>query len=124
MKIAQIAQRATNLDRAVVFYSHLLGQEVSARFDPPGLAFFNLEGTRLLLDRGAPSALIYFAVDDVRSKTEELRAMGIQIAAEPHVIFTHENPSIGPIGTNEWMAFIVDSEGNTVGLVSWAPSKA
>ncbi len=29
--------------------------------------------------------------------------------------------ALGPAGTDEWMAFIRDSEGNTVGLVSHEP---
>jgi len=121
MNLVQVAQRAEDLDRAVAFYEHLLGQTVSARFDPPGLAFFDLDGTRLLLDRVAPTALIYLQVDDVRERTEQLRAAGVEIESEPHVIFQHENDTLGPAGTDEWMSFIRDSEGNTVGLVSHAP---
>ena len=54
-----------------------------------------------------------------RSKTEELRRRGVTIQAEPHIIFRHEDGTVGPAGTDEWMSFIVDSEGNTVGLISW-----
>lgn len=70
------------------------------------------------LDRVAPSALIYLEVDDVRAKTEELRASSVEIETEPHIIFTHDDDTLGPAGTDEWMSFIRDSEGNTVGLVS------
>ena len=119
MRIAQIAQRAVDLDRAVTFYEDLLGSGVAARFDPPGLAFFTVDGVRLLLDRAAPSALVYLTVASVRSKTEELRRRGVTINGEPHIIFRHEDGAIGPAGTEEWMSFIIDSEGNTVGLVSW-----
>lgn len=122
MEIVQIAQRAVDLDRAIAFYEALLGQKVAARFDPPGLAFFRLDGTRLLLDKNAPTSLIYLAVDDVDASVAELRARGIQITTEPHVIFQHEDDSLGPAGEDEWMAFITDSEGNTVGLVSYATS--
>ncbi|HET8765987.1 MAG TPA: VOC family protein, partial [Pedococcus sp.] len=49
-KLAQVAQRATDLDRAARFYERLLGSPPLARFDPPGLLFFSLgDGTRLLL---------------------------------------------------------------------------
>ncbi len=121
MEIMQIAQKADDLERAIRFYEALLQQEVTSRFDPPGLAFFRLGDVRLLLDRVAPSALLYLAVDDVRVKTEELRASGVRIETEPHVIFSHEDDSLGPADTDEWMAFITDSEGNTVGLVSHSP---
>jgi methylmalonyl-CoA/ethylmalonyl-CoA epimerase len=122
VEIVQIAQRIENMDRAVAFYEDLLGQKVAARFDPPGLAFFMLDGTRLLLDDSAPSGLIYLAVDDVEFSVAELRARGVVIDTEPHVIFQHTDDTLGPAGTDEWMAFITDSEGNTVGLVSYANS--
>lgn len=118
MNLIQVAQHADDLDRAVAFYEALLGHPVSARFDPPGLAFFDLDGIRLLLDRAAPTALIYLGVDDVRERTEQLRAAGVHIDTDPHVIFQHEDDTLGPAGTDEWMSFIRDSEGNTVGLVS------
>src|SRR6476469_5556772 len=63
VELRQIAQRAVDLDRAASFYQRLLGSEPLASFDPPGLVFFNLAGTRLLLDRAAPPALIYLGVD-------------------------------------------------------------
>jgi methylmalonyl-CoA/ethylmalonyl-CoA epimerase len=122
MEIVQIAQRIENMDRAIAFYEDLLGQKVAARFDPPGLAFFMIDGTRLLLDDSAPSGLLYLAVDDVEFSVAELRKRGVVIDTEPHVIFQHEDGTLGPTGTDEWMAFITDSEGNTVGLVSYATS--
>lgn len=33
-------------------------------------------------------------------------------------MFSHVDGLLGRAGTDEWMAFIRDSEGNTVGLVS------
>ena len=118
MRMVQVAQRATDLDRAEAFYSRLLGTPPTARFDPPGLLFYVLDDVRLLLDGAAPSALVYLRVGSVREKVEELRAEGVEIVTEPHVIFTHDDDSLGPAGTEEWMGFIRDSEGNTVGLVS------
>lgn len=40
MHLAQVALRATDLDRAADFYTELLGTAATARFDPPGLLFF------------------------------------------------------------------------------------
>jgi methylmalonyl-CoA/ethylmalonyl-CoA epimerase len=119
--LVQVAQRAEDLTRARDFYRMLLRLEPTAQFDPPGLVFFDLSGTRLLLDRAAPSALIYVAVDDVRTRIEELRAEGVDIEGEPQVIFQHADDTLGPAATDEWMAFVKDSEGNTVGLVSHEP---
>jgi methylmalonyl-CoA/ethylmalonyl-CoA epimerase len=62
--------------------------------------------------------VIYLQVDDIKARVESLRAQGVTIEGEPHVIFTHANDSLGPAGAAEWMAFIRDSEDNVVGLVS------
>ncbi|HCB03576.1 MAG TPA: VOC family protein [Nocardioides sp.] len=121
MKLVQVALRATDLDRAEAFYRELLGTEPTGRFDPPGLLFFDLDGTRLLLDANAPSSMLYLQVDDVRSCVEELRDR-VEVVGEPHQIFSHEDDTLGPAGMAEWQAFVEDSEGNTVGLVSFAPS--
>ena len=124
MGLVQVAQRAQDLDRAAAFYEDVLGSPPTARFDPPGLLFFDLDGVRLLLDVNAPSALLYLRVDDVAATVERLRAQGVVVESEPHVIFRHEDDALGPAGTDEWMAFVTDSEGNTVGLVSHAPSES
>jgi methylmalonyl-CoA/ethylmalonyl-CoA epimerase len=57
-RIHQIALRGNDLDRSVEFYRNTLGTRFIARFDPPGLAFFDLDGTRLLLEANAGSALL------------------------------------------------------------------
>jgi methylmalonyl-CoA/ethylmalonyl-CoA epimerase len=121
-RLAQVAQHADDLDRAAAFYERLLGSPPLARFEPPGLLFFGLgDGTRLLLEAGAPSAMLYLAVDDVPTRVDRLRAEGVAVESEPHVIFSHTDDTLGPAGTDEWMAFIRDSEGNLVGLVSHSP---
>lgn len=126
MELTQVAQRVEDLDRAVRFYSRLVGTGPVAVFEPPGLAFFRLGSgsgaVRLLLERGAPTALLYLHVDDVHATVDQLRGEGVEIDSEPHVIFSHPDDVLGPAGTDEWMAFIRDSEGNLVGLVSHAPT--
>jgi methylmalonyl-CoA/ethylmalonyl-CoA epimerase len=117
MRLVQVAQRADDLDRAAAFYSDLLGTEPTGRFDPPGLLFFDLDGVRLLLERGAQSATLYLGVVDIDATVERLRAAGVAVEAEPHVIFSHPDDALGPAGTDEWQAFVRDSEGNMVGLV-------
>jgi methylmalonyl-CoA/ethylmalonyl-CoA epimerase len=118
VELHQVAQHADDLDRAVAFYADVLGCEVIGRFDPPGLAFLRLGQVRLLLDGGAPSALIYLCVDDVRATADKLHASGVTIEAGPHVIHTDAVGAFGPAGWQEWMAFIRDTEGNLVGLAS------
>ena len=56
--------------------------------------------------------------EELRAKVEQLRADGVAIANEPHVIFTDDDGIFGQAGADEWMAFITDSEGNLVGLAS------
>lgn len=122
MRLLQVAQHAEDLDRAAAWYQKVLGTAPAAVFDPPGLLFFRLDGTRLLLDRAAPSSLIYLEVPDVRESIEMLRSDGVTVDTEPHVIFEHEDDTLGPAGASEWMAFVIDSEGNMVGLVSQLPA--
>ena len=119
MRLVQVAVRATDLDRAEAFYGRLLGTAASARFDPPGLLFFDLDGTRLLLDARAPASMVYVEVPDVREPVERFRSE-TEVVSEPRVIFRHEDDTLGPAGTDEWQAFIRDPDGNTVGLVSFA----
>ena len=114
--LRQVAQRAIDLDRAVAFYRDVVGLRHFTTFDPPDLAFFDLGETRLLLDRGAPSALLYLAVDDVAATTQRLRDAGVAIETEPHVIFVDESGLFGAAGEGEEMAFFRDSEDNLVGL--------
>ena len=121
MELVQVAQRAQDLDRAARFYERLLGAPPVARFDPPGLVFFDLDGVRLLLDRVAPPALLYLRQADVRARVEKLRVDGVEVVTEPHVIFVHEDGRLGPAGHAEVQAFVRDSEGNTVGLVGFEP---
>jgi methylmalonyl-CoA/ethylmalonyl-CoA epimerase len=118
VELLQVAQHADDLARATSFYSDVLGCELIASFDPPGLVFFRLGDTRLLLDKAAPSALVYLRVDDVQATTDKLRTEGVTIDTEPHLIFTDAEGAFGPPGWEERMAFIKDSEGNLVGLAS------
>lgn len=118
MQLIQIAQHVDDLERARDFYTVLLGQPPLATYDPPGLVFFDLDGTRLMLDRNAPPALVYLGVDNVHETLDRLGAT-VEIVSPPHVIFTHENDLLGPEGHEEWQAFVRDSEGNLVGLVAF-----
>ncbi|WP_214465315.1 VOC family protein [Microbacterium flavescens] len=118
MRLVQIAQHADDLDRAADFYTALLETPPTALFDPPGLLFFDLDGVRLLLDRNAPTSLVYLHVHNVHEVLERLDGI-VDVVSRPHVIFRHEDDALGPSGHDEWQAFIRDSEGNTVGLIAF-----
>jgi methylmalonyl-CoA/ethylmalonyl-CoA epimerase len=121
--LRQVAQHVEDLERATAFYRDVLGLDHMASFDPPGLAFFDLGPTRLLLEAGAPPAILYLAVDDVAATTEELRARGVIIESEPHVLHVDTDGRFGPAGEAEEMAFFRDSEGNLVGLAGRRPAE-
>jgi methylmalonyl-CoA/ethylmalonyl-CoA epimerase len=119
--LVQVGQRAVDLDRATAFYSALLEAGPAAVHDPPGLVFFDLGGVRLLLDRALPSGLVYLRVDDVEAAVARAVAAGGTVDTEPHVIFGHDDDTLSPAGTDEWHAFVTDTEDNTVGLVEQRP---
>lgn len=114
--LRQVAQRVVDLDRAVRFYEQVLGLRLIDRFDPPGLAFFDLRGVRLLLEANAPTAMIYLEVDDVRAEYERLAALGVEMVHEPATIFTDAEGRFGAAGEKEVMAFFTDTEGNQIAL--------
>lgn len=120
MRLHQVAQGAEDLERATAFYRDVLGLRHIASFDPPGLAFFDLGGVRLLLERGAPSSLVYLAVSDIDAAVSDLRDVGVEITSEPHRIFDDGDGTFGD-PAEEWMAFFTDTEGNLVGLVERRP---
>lgn len=117
MKFRQVAQKIVDVNRAVEFYSQLLSREPMAVFEQPGFAFFELDGVRLFLDVNAASTLLYLQVDDVRQTFEVLESLGNKVITEPHVVFADSEGIFDQPG-NEWLAFIEDSEGNSVGLMS------
>ncbi len=113
-----MAQRATNLDRAVHFYRDTLGASFLARFDPPGLAFFQFADVRLLLEASAPSTTLYFAVDDIEASCEELRGRGVVFEQEPQLVHRDDEGTFGTPGEEEWMAFFRDPDGNLLAVTS------
>jgi methylmalonyl-CoA/ethylmalonyl-CoA epimerase len=116
--LRQVMLPAEDFDRAVAFYRDVVGLELLATFTPPGLAFFDLGGVRLLIETGtAPStSVIYLSVDDLEAETARLRAAGAVVTGEPHLIHRDDDGIFGARGVEEWMAFFVDSEGNAFGL--------
>jgi methylmalonyl-CoA/ethylmalonyl-CoA epimerase len=117
VRLHQIAQHADDLDRAVAFYRDVLGLPFIARFDPPGLAFFDLDGTRLLLEGNATATLLYLEVDDIDEAFSRLTAAGVSFLGEPHRIHRDDDGTFGPPGNEEWMAFFHDTEQNVLALV-------
>jgi methylmalonyl-CoA/ethylmalonyl-CoA epimerase len=71
-RIGQIAVTAHDVERAAAFYQETLGLKLLFKA-PPGLAFFDCGGVRLMLSRPEkpefdhPSSILYFAVPDIQA---------------------------------------------------------
>jgi catechol 2,3-dioxygenase-like lactoylglutathione lyase family enzyme len=123
--LRQVSLPASDVGRAVAFYRDLLGLPLVAAFGDT-LAFFDLDGTRLMIEgAGGPdgeavptASVLYFWVADIRAAYDELLARGVPMVDEPHVIHRDDAGTFGPAGEEEWMAFFRDSEGNTLALAS------
>jgi predicted enzyme related to lactoylglutathione lyase len=103
----------------VAFYRDVVGLPFIARFGD--LAFFDLNGVRLLVERapkGTGASVLYLAVDDVRAARTALQARGVEFQDEPNVIFHDADGTFGDAGVDEWMTFFRDSEGNLLALSS------
>ena len=117
-KLHQVAVHSGDLDRSIAFYRDQLGAQLIAKFDPPGLVFFRFGETRLLLEKNAPRATLYFWVDDINAAAEALRARGIKFDHEPRVIHRDDPGLFGPPGAEEWMAFFRDPDENVLAIAS------
>lgn len=117
-QIHQIAVFAQDLDEAITFYRDTLGATYLTKFDPPGLAFFDFGGTRILLEKTGPKASVYFRVDDIHAAHKELESKGVKFIAAPHMIFRDEQGLFGEAGEEEWMAFFSDPSDNILALAS------
>jgi methylmalonyl-CoA/ethylmalonyl-CoA epimerase len=117
----QIALRADDLDQSIQFYRDKLGITFVARFDPPGLAFFDLAGVRLLLSAGASSGTVYFRVDDITVAYDRLRRQGVAFEDTPHPIYRDDEGRFGVRGHEEWMTFFRDPAGNLLALACSRP---
>lgn len=115
-RIGQIAVHAKDVDRAAAFYQDKLGLKLLFKA-PPGLAFFDCGGVRLMLSGAEkaefdhPSSVLYFAVPDIRAAYGKLKEDGVHFEDEPTLIArmpTHDM----------WLTSFRDTEGNLMALMS------
>jgi methylmalonyl-CoA/ethylmalonyl-CoA epimerase len=115
-RLGQISVNAKDVDRAAAFYQDVLGLQLLFKA-PPGLAFFDCGGVRLMLDRAEkpefdhPSSVLYFSVPDIQSAYAKLKENGVRFEDEPHMIVKMPTHDL-------WMTFFRDSEGNLLALMS------
>ena len=113
--IGQVSMSIRDVGRAERFYGEALGLPHVFTFGD--LAFFDAGGIRLYLHRKdeaewTSSSVLYFLVDDIHATQETLAGRGVHFTGAPHTIFTHDD------GTEEWMTFFEDGEGNTLALMA------
>ena len=114
-RIRQISMRTHDVERAVGFYRDTLGLPFLFAA-PPGLAFFDCNGVRLMLSTPEPGfdhpgSVLYFAVDDIRQVHDTLASRGVAFVTPPHKIATLADREV-------WLADFHDTEGNTLALMS------
>jgi methylmalonyl-CoA/ethylmalonyl-CoA epimerase len=117
-RIGQIALTVDNLERAIDFYRDRLG--LRFLFRVPNLAFFDCDGTRLMLGRPEQAgqvqrgATLYFSVAEIQAAYRQLDARGVDFIDAPHVV--------AQLGANDlWMAFLSDPDGNLLAIMAEAP---
>lgn len=115
-RIGQIAVTAHDVERAAAFYQDALGLKLLFKA-PPGLAFFDCGGVRLMLSRPEkpefdhPSSILYFVVPDIQAAHLRMKTSGVHFEDEPHMLAKMPDHDL-------WMTFFRDSEGNLMGLMS------
>ena len=118
-RIHQVAAAAGDDPAATQrFYQDVLGARYIATFDPPGLVFFEFAGTRVLLEKAAGPATLYFWVDDIDAAYAALQSRGVEFHGPPHLIHRDDTGTFDDAGTEEWMAFFRDPGGNTLAIAT------
>lgn len=118
-QIGQIFVNVKDLDRATAFYRDILGMQFLFTA-PPGMAFFDCGGIRIMLGRADRpeidhlASIIYYKVDDIERVAEVFKARGVEFILEPRLV--------APMPTYDlWLADFKDSEGNILALMSEVP---
>ena len=114
-RVGQVSVPVKDLGRAVEFYRDRLGLELL--FKIPNAAFFMCGDLRLMLavpesdEFDHPASILYYEVPDIAAAHAALVSGGISFRGEPHVIARMPDHEL-------WMAFLDDSEGNVLALMS------
>jgi methylmalonyl-CoA/ethylmalonyl-CoA epimerase len=114
-RIGQVAVPVTDVERAVRFYRDTLGMRFLFQA-PPGLAFFDLSGVRLMLDGPAKAqagkgSVLYYQVADLQAAYATLSERGVRFETEPHLVAKMPDHEL-------WMAFLRDPDQNLLALMS------
>ena len=99
------------MDTSVEFYRDVLGLPFIAQF-PSGLAFFDCDGTRLMIEEGdVSSSILYFKVPDIEKGFEALKSRGVEFVKDPHIVHASGDYELK-------MAFFNDPTGNLMAIMA------
>jgi methylmalonyl-CoA/ethylmalonyl-CoA epimerase len=113
--IGQIAIVVKDTKRATAFYRDVLGLRLL--FEAGDMAFFDCGGVRLMLSPPSgpeydhPGSIIYYRVDDLAAAHTALLGKGVAFHTPPHRVARLPDHEL-------WMAFLHDTEGNLLALMS------
>ncbi len=112
--IGQIALTVRDLGRAKDFYQNTLGMRFL--FDTGTMAFFQCGAIRLMIglsEEAVPigGTILYFRVSDIQRVHDVLLEKSVAFVQPPHLVARMPDHEL-------WLAFLKDSEGNTLGLMS------
>ncbi len=102
---------AGDLKKSREFYQNILGLTVKFDFPENGMTAFkvgNQEPAIILDARPGSKPAIWFTVDDVKKKYEELKLKGVQFISGPFLIKTG------------WAAEFLDPFGNKLGITDYS----
>ena len=117
--LGQVALVVDDIDRAVTFYRDGVG--LPFLFQYPGLAFFSLGATRLMLslpekpEFDHPGSILYLTVGDIEGAHARMTAAAVPFEDEPHVIHRAG-------GSELWMTFFKDPDANVLALMQEKPA--
>lgn len=117
--ISQIARTVRDIKRSETWYSQVLG--LTHLYTYGTLAFFDCGGTRLMLTQqpaATSESVLYFRVADIGEAHQALAARGADVCGAPHRVHTHGD------GTEEWMAFLKDPDGQLLAIHSQVKGRA
>ena len=113
--IGQIAIVVHDTDRAVRFYRDVLRLKLLFTA-PPGLAFFDCGGIRLMLsppdkpEFDHPGSILYYKVAEIEAAHAALVDRGVAFEQGPHLVAKLPDHEL-------WLAFFRDTEGNALSLM-------
>jgi methylmalonyl-CoA/ethylmalonyl-CoA epimerase len=117
--VGQLAIPVADLNRAILFYRDLLGLRLLFQA-PPGLAFLDCGGVRLMLaqrqegEATAPAGVIYYRVADLDAAYTTLRERGASFVDKPHRIARLADHEL-------WMVFLRDPDEHLLALMAERP---